>query len=166
MKQRALMVLCVLLGAGLVMMCDSDAVQDMMDGQEAQAATTSELAGITCPDGAVLVESVVLVKHGVSYVGSCWDTTIKQAHGSTVMRCPNGQVYFKEPWVDGQRHGLATWSGVCGGEDEGEFRGWCYDEGTTVWECSHAPSYDSKWPVYECSTQEDVDALVAEHGCP
>ena len=74
MKQKAGMVLCVLFGAALVMMCDSDgvdrvrgAVQDMVDGEEAQAAweagsaaTTSELAGFTCPQGTALVESITV----------------------------------------------------------------------------------------------------------
>jgi hypothetical protein len=77
MRQRLMMVVCVALGAALVMMCDSDAVQDMVDGEEASATDASsgtgdgpgangssglssnealaQLAGIECPEGSVLV---------------------------------------------------------------------------------------------------------------
>ena len=43
MKQKAGMVACVLFGAALVMMCDSDAVQDMVDGEEAAANECGEV---------------------------------------------------------------------------------------------------------------------------
>jgi hypothetical protein len=176
MKQKVGMVLCVLLGAALVMMCDSDAVQDMLDGEEAAAATdgeeapaatTSELAGITCPAGGALVVNYGPMGTVAALLATCWDVTTKRLNGPMASRCGNGQPMGEGQYFDGEAHGLSiSWGLACDGVFGG---GTCVNKGSIVWHCraqSEDSNFEPDYPVYECSTREEAEALAAEHGCP
>jgi hypothetical protein len=232
MKQKVMMVVCVLFGAALVMMCDTDAVQgisdvvqDMVDGEEASATDTpsgggpdegassgtgdggnssgsggtsaetqalidaltsqvealesrvaalesaspgsdwltqtTELFGITCP-----AESVLVTEDYVD--AACMDRATHLIHGPRVENSWSGHREHLYNYADGKRHGLQfDYNGYDGSFREAR----CYDMNAQVWCCTTSGGSVcgltvSGDVVYLCNTQEEVDALVAEHGCP
>ena len=166
MKHKVMMMACVLFGAALVMMCDTDAVQDLVDGEEASATTTSELADITCPAGSALVVNYVLLSATQGLVASCWDVTTKRLNGPMASHCGNGQPIGEVQYLDGEAHGLSiNWGLACDGVFAG---GACMNKGSIVWICraQRDVNFEPDYPVYDCSTREEVEALAAEHGCP
>ena len=218
MKQRLTMVVCVVLGAALVMMCDTDAVQDMVDGEEASATDTpsgptddgttagsggtsaetqalidaltsqvealesrvaalesassgggwftqtSELADISCPPESVLV--VGDADSSSELMVSCRDRETRSLHGPLCRRKHDGAIYTIQNYHLGLRHGLDLWwsSG-----SQAEFNtAYCNDMGVNQWTCDEygTPTGGNNGKNYYCTTQEEAEALVAEHGCP
>ena len=146
------------------------AVQDMVDGEEAQAAweagsaaTTSELAGFTCPQGTALVESITVGDPGgVVYFATCWNISTKQIHGPVLARFPDGHVALQDEFVEGENHGLSfEWSHTTGHPFR---RANCWDNGSSTWDCW--PPGGNAFADYECSSPEEAEALAAQIGCP
>ena len=178
MRRRAFMVLCVLIGGGLVMMCDSDAVQDMINGEEAQASELSDLAGIACPEGGVMTTGGA---HPGFFTATCWDPTTKLAHGPAIGRCQDGQPYMQLTFSGGKYTGLNFRHSCDISPDTERFSGAaCFSEGALIWCCEESPEPEciGNWSghgatddttnakVLICSTTDEVDALVLEYGCP
>jgi hypothetical protein len=158
-------------------MCDSDAVQDMINGEEAQASELSDLAGIACSNGGVMTTGG---SHPGSLTATCWDPMTKHAHGPAIGRCPDGQPYVQLTYSQGKYTGLNLRHSCDTSPNTERFRSAaCFSEGELIWCCEESPesgcigywsdlATDDTTNAKEliCSTTDEVDALVLEYGCP